>query len=68
MSTKVMKIAEKAYPMFLLRTYLRQWFINHKKDTWFRWINELPDNFKKEIPLVLITDVKNEIIDELGAK
>ena len=66
MSTKVMKIAEKAYPMFLLRTYLKQWFTNHGKDTWFRWINELPDSYKNEIPMVLIIDVKNEIVKELG--
>lgn len=63
--TKVMKIAESVYPMYLLEKYLLQWFKNHDKKTWFRWINELPDNFKNNIPLVLIIDVKNKVINEL---
>lgn len=65
MATKVMKLAEKAYPMFLLEKFLSQWFKNHSKETWFRWINELPDNFKDNIPMVLIVDTKNKVISEL---
>lgn len=65
MATKVMKIAEAAYPMYLLEKWLLQWFKNHAKDTWFRWINELPDNYKDNIPLVLIVDVKNKVIKDL---
>lgn len=58
-------LLNKAYPTYELEKYLIQWFGSHDKASWYRWANELPVKYKA-IPLIIIVDMKNQVIGNLG--